>query len=155
MIFLENLARPILFLHLASAFALIGSMTHNLIVVIGYCRGRFVRRRQERLYVKISFWLYTAVFGLGALIYPVFRIRVRAEYFDQLLPAATGLFEAKEHWAAIGWAMFAAYYLLSRNFQPKEEKEKLFFYVPLCFLLHIMVWYMVIASFYLTTLEAV
>ena len=35
---------------------------------------------------------YIVSFVLGLLIYPVFRVKVRAEYFDGSLPWATGIF---------------------------------------------------------------
>jgi len=46
------------------------------------------------------------------------------------------LFEVKEHWGALGLAFLLVYYFLRRSFQPDEEREKLFFYIPLC-LLHL------------------
>jgi len=53
---------------------------------------------------------YIFSFVLGLLIYPVFRVKVRAEYFDQKLPWLTGLFEIKEYVSAIG--LFVAFVLL-------------------------------------------
>jgi len=53
---------------------------------------------------------YLLSFLLGLLIYPVFRIKVRAEYFDPKLPWLTGLFEIKEYVGAIG--LFIALVLL-------------------------------------------
>ena len=53
---------------------------------------------------------YLGTFILGLLIYPVFRIKVRAEYFDEKMPWLTGLFEIKEYVGAIG--LFIALVLL-------------------------------------------
>ena len=53
---------------------------------------------------------YIFSFLLGLLIYPVFRVKVRAEYFDLKLPWLTGLFEIKEYVGAIG--LFIALVLL-------------------------------------------
>ena len=58
----------------------------------------------------IGLWAYILTFVLGLLIYPVFKIRVRAEYFDRQLPWLTGLFEIKEYLSAIG--LFIALVLL-------------------------------------------
>ena len=58
----------------------------------------------------VGIWAYVLTFILGLLIYPVFRIKVRAEYFDFKLPWLTGLFEIKEYVAAIG--LFVALILL-------------------------------------------
>ena len=155
MIFLESLSRVLLFLHLVAAFALAGSMTHALILVVQYCRGKFRKKVLERLYVRIAFWCYVAVFSLGGLVYPTFRVRVRAAYFDPHLPWATGLFETKEHGAALGLGLFIACYLLRMNFDPETEREKLTFYAPLWFLLYVFVWYNIGVGYYLVTMRAV
>ena len=152
MVFLENFYSFLLLVHLFATFVLVGSMTHNLFRVVDYLRGKFNREKLELLYVKVSLWAYVIVYVIGALIYPAFRVRVRPD-FDQALPWATGLFEVKEHWGAVGLALFFVYYFLRKNFQPNNEKEKLFFYVPLCFLLNIILWYKVIVSCYLTLLK--
>ncbi len=153
MVFLEKLYNPLLLAHLFVTFVLIGAMTHNLFCVFGYLRGKFNRQKLELRYAKVSFWAYFIVYVIGALIYPAYRIYIRADYFDPQVPWATGLFEVKEHWGAIGLGMFLIYYILRRNFQPSEEKEKLFLYVPLCVLLNIIVWYKVVVGCYLTVLK--
>jgi len=152
MVFLENFYSFLLLVHLFATFVLVGSMTHNLFRVVDYLRGRFNREKLELLYVKVSLWAYVIVYIIGALIYPAFRVRIRPD-FDRDLPWATGLFEVKEHWGAVGLALFFVYYFLRKSFQPNNEKEKLFFYVPLCFLLNIILWYKVIVSCYLTLLK--
>ena len=53
---------------------------------------------------------YLGTFILGLLVYPVFRIKVRAKYFDAKMPWLTGLFEIKEYVGAIG--LFIALVLL-------------------------------------------
>ena len=153
MVFLENLYSPLLLAHLFVTFVLVGSMTHDLLIVAGYLRGKFGRQKLEWLYVRVSLWAYAVVYSIGALIYPAYRIYIRRDYFDPQLPWATGLFEVKEHWGAVGLAMFFAYYLLRRSFQPAEERDKLYLYVPLCILLNIVVWYKVIVGCYLTILK--
>ncbi|MDO8424847.1 MAG: hypothetical protein Q7S70_02815 [bacterium] len=71
----------------------------------------------------VGVWSYLAIFVLGLLIYPVFRIKVRAEYFDLKLPWLTGLFEIKEYISAIG--LFIALILLGYFYFLKvEESEK-------------------------------
>ena len=153
MVFLEHLYIPLLIAHLLVTFVLIGAMTHNLFCVVDYVQGKFNRQKLELRYAKVSFWAYVIVYIIGALIYPAYRIYIRANYFDPQLPWATGLFEVKEHWGAIGLGLFLIYYLLRRNFQPSEEKEKLYLYVPLCLLLNIIVWYKVVVGCYLTLLK--
>jgi hypothetical protein len=78
---------------------------------------------------------------------------VRGDLFDPQLPWATGLFEVKEHWGAVGLAMFFVYYFLRKSFQPREEKDKLFLYVPLCLLLNVILWYKIVVGCYLSLLK--
>ena len=153
MVFLESFYSPLLLAHLLATFLLVGAMTHNLIIVISYLRGKFGRQKLDWLYVRVSLWAYAVVYLIGALIYPAYRVHMRYEYFDKELPWATGLFEVKEHWGAVGLGMFFVYYLLRKSFQPSEEKDKLYLYVPLCVLLNVIVWYKVVVGCYLTLLK--
>ena len=105
MVFLENFYGLLLLAHLFATFVLVGSMTHNLLIVIGYVRGKFGRQKLELLYVKVSFWAYIIAYVLGVLIYPAFGVYIRGAYFDPQIPWATGLFEVKEHWGALGLAL--------------------------------------------------
>jgi hypothetical protein len=153
MVFLEKLYNPLLLAHLFITFVLVGAMTHNLFCIADYLQGKFNRQKLELRYAGVSFWAYVIIYVTGALIYPAFRIYIRADYFDPQLPWATGLFEVKEHWGAVGLGMFLVYYILRRNFKPSEEKEKLYLYVPLCLLLNIIVWYKIVFGCYLTLLK--
>jgi hypothetical protein len=128
-------------------------MTHNLLVVFGYLRGKFGRQKLELRYARWSLWSYTFVYVVGALIYPAFRVYIRGEFFDPQFPWATGLFEVKEHWGAMGLAMFFVYYYLRKSFKPSEEKQKLFLYAPLCLLLNIILWYKTIVGCYLSLMK--
>jgi hypothetical protein len=154
MVFLENFYELLLLVHLFATFILIGSMSHNLLYVAKYAQGKFGRQKQEFRYLKWAFWSYIFVYVIGAIIYPAFRVHIRGATFDPLLPWATGLFEVKEHWGAIGLAIFVVYYFLRKNFNPQEEKEKLFYiYMPLCLILNVILWYKVVVGCYLTLLK--
>ena len=153
MVFLESFYSPLLLAHLLVTFLLVGAMTHNLIIVIGYLRGKFGRQKLEWLYVRVALWAYGVVYLIGALIYPAYRIHMRQDYFEPNLRWANGLFEVKEHWGAVGLAMFFVCYLLRKSFQPSEERDKLYLYVPLCLLLNVIVWYKVVVGCYLTILK--
>ncbi len=155
MVFLEPFRKYLLFFHLVSTGVLLGALTHGLIVLVGYWRGKFSKRNLERLYVKVGFWAYVCVFVFGALVYPTFRVRVRYEYFDESLPWATGLFEVREHWAAIGLALFIALLFFRKHFNPEQERPKLFLYTALFSLIYLIVWYCTVFGYYLTTLRSV
>ncbi len=49
MVFLENVYEILLLVHLFATFVLVGGMTHNLLIVIGYVRGKFGRQKLEWL----------------------------------------------------------------------------------------------------------
>lgn len=109
MVFLEKFYEVLLLAHLFATIVLVGSMTHNLLIVVKYVRGKFGRQKLEWYYVRVSLWAYVIVYILGVLIYPAFRVYMRHHYFDSELLWATGLFEVKEHWGAVGLAMFFVY----------------------------------------------
>lgn len=153
MVFLEKFYEVLLLAHLFVTIVLVGSLTHNLLVVVKYVRGKFGRQKLELLYARVALWSYVIVYVLGALIYPAFRVYIRGQYFDPELPWATGLFEVKEHWGAVGLALFFVYYLLRKKMKPEQERDKLFFYAALCVLLNVIVWYKVVVGCYLSLLK--
>ncbi len=152
-VFLESLFPVLLLVHLGATFFMVGAMTHNLLCVVGYLKGRFGRRHLEKRYAGWFFWSYLAVYVIGAVVYPAYRVHIDAAYFRPSLPWATGLFEVKEHWAVIGLLMVAGYHYLRGNFDPKKDRGKLALYVPLCFLLNATVWYVLIAGCWATMLK--
>jgi hypothetical protein len=153
MVYFESFYKFLLIIHLIATFALLGCLTHNLVIVTGYLRGRFIRQNLEWLYLRLSFYFYIITYAVGILLYPAYGVHIRQPFFDKCLPWATGLFEVKEHWAALALALLIACYFLRRTFQPEKEKDKLFLYVPLCFLLNLIVWYKTIVGSLLTILK--
>lgn len=93
---------------------------------------------------------YLLSFILGLLIYPVFRIKVRAEYFDPQLPWLTGLFEIKEYVGAIG--LFIALVLLSYYYFFKigeAEKPIKQSFINLLFILFLITLFMTFVGIFL------
>jgi len=131
MVFLENLYSTLLLAHLFATFVLVGSMTHNLLCVVGYIRGKFGRQKLEWLYVKVSLWAYSIAYVIGALIYPAYRIHIRHEYFDPQLSWATGLFEVKEHWGQLVWGCFS-YFIFCAEVSNRLKKRKNYSSTCLC-----------------------
>ncbi|HLB72484.1 MAG TPA: hypothetical protein VJJ98_00545 [Sedimentisphaerales bacterium] len=152
-VFLEEYYNLLVVAHLLATIVLVGAMTHNLLIVLKYVWGKFGRKKLEYFYVKVSLWAYVVVYALGTLAYPAFSINTRMRLFDDKAPWATGLFEVKEHWGALGLAFLVVYYVLRRSFEPDEEKHKLWFYVPLCLLLNVILWYKVVVGCYLALLK--
>lgn len=98
----------------------------------------------------IGILAYLASFLLGLLIYPVFRIKVRAEYFDPQLPWLTGLFEIKEYVGAIG--LFVAlvllgYYLFFKIDQTEKPIKQSF--INLLFILFLITLFKAFVGIYL------
>jgi len=58
--------------------------------------------------------LFCLTFVLGGLLYPRYRIDVRPMLEDMQLRAANGMFESKEHFAAVGLGLLPAYWLFWR-----------------------------------------
>ncbi len=48
----------------------------------GYLRGRFSRHRGVKTFAALSLGLYLATFAVGNVIYPVYKVNVRAQYLD-------------------------------------------------------------------------
>lgn len=158
MIIFESVARPLLFLHLIAAACAAGAAVHLAIRVWGYLRGRVIKIPHEKLYAHLLLVSYGSCYALGAVVYPTFRIRVRAEYFDRLLPWATGLFEIKEHFATIGLTAVVGAWLLARHLpHPAERAARrwLPLYAGLVGLVLAVVAYNIWSGWYLTTLKAV
>lgn len=86
MVFLESFGRPLLVIHAVAACVLVAATTHHVVWCRGYLRGEFKRVRGEKRFAIICSAAYVTAFLLGSLLYPSYKVRVRAEYFDN--PAA-------------------------------------------------------------------
>jgi hypothetical protein len=160
-IFLESLARPLLLCHAIAAAVLVGATTHHLLWVRHYVWGRYGQVKAEKRFATICAVTFLVTFIGGNLLYPTYKVRVRAEYFDN--PAAISeevklrvaqhelvgvkprsaptvvaslspiarLFDIKEHWVALGCAVSVALWLLSRRLHPREDRRVLPLYVAL------------------------
>ncbi|PIZ00239.1 hypothetical protein COY62_03700 [bacterium (Candidatus Howlettbacteria) CG_4_10_14_0_8_um_filter_40_9] len=125
MLFLENISSILLGIHLVTAIvSLIALLAAFSYIVLA-------SNKDWKTGVKASIlgaWGYIVTFVLGLLIYPVFRVKVRAADFDKVRPWATGIFEVKEHIGAI--ALFAAIAVIvlagSTNDKSEDNRKKLF-----------------------------
>jgi hypothetical protein len=151
-IFLERWARPLLIVHAVAAAVLVAAATHHIVWLRGYFRRDFARYKGERRFALITAIAFVSTFLVGNLLYPTYKVRVRAEFFDN--PAAVAaevklrsqltsprdvpslspiarLFDIKEHWVAIGCAASLVLLLLSRLAHPREEGRTLLLYLGL------------------------
>ena len=135
MLFLEEIARPLLSFH----------MFISLIALAALGFSAYLMYKQNAIDwnsgVKAA-WLgtlaYIASFFLGLVIYPVFRVNVRANYFDKSLQWATAIFEIKEHVAALSFfaalALMALLLSLKKNEPSQVHKQFAINMVVLLFL---------------------
>jgi hypothetical protein len=123
--------RALLVVHAVTASVLVASATHHLI----WC----LRRRGTRLFAVVAATAYAATFLLGLVMYPSYKMHVRAEYFDRAgsgLAWVARLFDIKEMWMLVGVAIAGAVLLLSRQTEPRARP----LYIGLSTLLFVSVW---------------
>jgi hypothetical protein len=82
MTFAQEHARWLLLLHTALAVAAVGAATHLALWMRFYWKGQLGRHRAIRKFAVISLGLHFAAFLAGNVIYPTYRIAVRAEYLE-------------------------------------------------------------------------
>ncbi len=82
MIVFESLARPLLVCHAIAAAVLVGATTHHLLWCRHYLVGRYNQQKAERRFATICAVAFVSTFIFGNLLYPTYKVRVRAEYFD-------------------------------------------------------------------------
>ncbi len=145
-VWLEGAAPALLIVHALAGIALLGSTTHNAVLLVGYLRGRFGRVKLEKLYVRIQLAAYLATFLLGSVIYPAYRIYVRAAVFDRHAVWASNLFDIKENLAAMGLPLVVAFALLSRTIAPRRGEPWMPVYTVMGLSLAALVWIVFLAG---------
>lgn len=78
----ESAARWLLVLHTALGVAAVGAATHLVIWMRAYLRGAGARHRAVRRFAWLSLALHGAAFVAGNLMYPTYRVEVRAAYLE-------------------------------------------------------------------------
>lgn len=107
-------------LHVLVSVALIGAVTHQAFSVArkqapgpqGFV-ARF-RNVNSMTFTNAIVILYVAASVLGGVLYPRYRVDVRPILEDMQLRGANGLFEIKEHFAAVALGMLPAFWLVWR-----------------------------------------
>ncbi len=107
-------------LHVLVSVALIGAVTHQAFSVarkpVAGPQGFVARFRNvnSMTFTNAIVLLYFVSSILGGLLYPRYRVDVRPILEDLQLRGANGLFEIKEHFAAVGLGMLPAFWLVWR-----------------------------------------
>ena len=110
----------LLIVHGLLAVALLGAITHQVVAVwwpVRATAGTFVtkfRAVSSTSYVSAIVVLYLLTMLLGAIIYTHYTISARIAIIQLQLWKPYGLFEIKEHFAALGLAILPAYWYFWR-----------------------------------------
>jgi hypothetical protein len=78
----ETAARWMLVLHTALGVAAVGAATHLVLWSREFLRGKFGRLRAVRRFAWILLAVQSAAFVAGNVMYPTYRIEVRAAYLE-------------------------------------------------------------------------
>ena len=113
----------LLILHGLLAVALLGAITHQALAVLSTApatngRWTFISRFRSvdaTAYATPIVVLFAVTTLGGALLYPQYRVDVRPALEDMQNVAANGVFEIKEHLAAIGLGLLPSYWLFWRR----------------------------------------
>lgn len=148
----------LLILHGLLAVVLLGAITHQALSVSTLAPGAngrwsfFDRFRgvDGTAYTMPIVVLFTVTAIGGGLLYPQYRIDVRPALEDTQNVAANGVFEIKEHLAAIGVGLLPAYWLFWRRPQTAETAAPRRY---LTWLLAFFVWWSFIAGHVLNNIR--
>ncbi len=89
--------------HAIAGGVLTGAAIHNGILAYGSLKGgKGGSPRLRRLYPRVMGVAWILVMVLGLLVYPTFRVDVRAAFLDAGAPWVVWLFELKEHGVGLG-----------------------------------------------------
>ncbi|MEK7866174.1 MAG: hypothetical protein AAB434_05780 [Planctomycetota bacterium] len=141
MIFAEALARPLLVLHAVLAAATAGAVTHDLVFLRLAIRrgGRYVQ--VHRLFTHLALLLAGATMLVGSVVYPTYRIRVRAEFLEKANPAVPFVFDLKENLGTLVLAVLLAYVFLLRRQGLAEDRWIRATYGLLSWTAFLLVWF--------------
>ena len=115
----------LLILHALLAIALIGAITHQAVSTFRRpatphsFAGRYANVTGAH-YTNAIIVMFVATAILGDLVYPQYRLDIRTALEDLNLRPANGVFEMKEHFAAVGLFMLPAYWLFWQTPLKKE-----------------------------------
>jgi hypothetical protein len=111
-VLLEQAARPLLLLHAVLGFTAVFAATHLAVYALLTLRGRGLSG------LRRFSWIAPAAaapqFALGLLLYPAYRVHVRAADLDRSAPFVAQLFDLKEHLAALGVVLVLAAAAIAR-----------------------------------------
>ena len=112
-LFLQTWGPLLVVLHTLGAIVLSGSSVHQALLSIQLLRRKQVRFGLLRIYALTTLCAYLATTLVGALLYPRYRVLIRALFLDRHAPWAANLFDWKENVATIGLPLAVGALLLA------------------------------------------
>lgn len=112
-LFLQTWGPLLVVLHTLGAIVLSGSSVHQALLSIQLLRRKQVRFGLLRIYALTTLCAYLATTLAGTLLYPRYRVLIRALFLDRHAPWAANLFDWKENVATIGLPLAVGALLLA------------------------------------------
>jgi hypothetical protein len=148
----------ILICHLLVALVLLGAVTHQAISLLWPAKGgqaslvRSYRAVRSNLYTNVVIVLFIVTVVFGSLLYPQYRISVLTFLTVIHIRYFGGLFELKEHFAAIGLGLLPLYWLLWKKLPLTEHVRPR---AVVTTLLAFFVWYNLLVGHIINNLKGV
>lgn len=120
-VFLSEHAPLWLVVHALGAAALLGSAAHVAVMSLRSGRSAPTATNGRHASWLAGLLLFTTLTGM--LLYPHFRVNVRAAFLDEQAPWATRLFELKEHLAVFVLPLSLSFWALSRQRAAPRVRE--------------------------------
>ena len=148
------MATFVVILHGLVAVVLLGGITHQTMSIVLPSRNKVgifsaFRAVSGTVYTNANIVLFLATAFLGATVYPAYRIGVRTYLENARLYSATGSFELKEQFVAIGLGLLPFYWLLWRRPEAAGKVARIAVTVILCFI----VWYGFLVGHFLNNIR--
>lgn len=154
-VFLFGARRLLVVLHAAGSIVLVGAATHHALQMRHYLRGRFARAALEKTWAKVVSVAYVITFAIGALLYPSYRVHVRAFHLDRSAPGYAMLFDVKEVYASLALVLAIALGATALSLEPAKAPHLAKVYAATSLVVCAVVWFNVIAGLLVVSVRGV
>lgn len=114
-VFLQSWGSLLVVVHTLSSIVLCGASGHQAVLAIQLLRRRRVRLPLLTTYGWTTLLSYLSTMLAGVLLYPRYRILIRAMFLDRYAPWASNLFDFKENFATLGLPLAVGALLIARS----------------------------------------
>ena len=112
-VFLQSWGPLLVVTHSLSSIVLCGASVHQVVLAMLAWKGRSPRRQLLRVYSVTTLLSYLVTVFVGALLYPRYRVFIRALFLDRHAAWAANLFDLKENLATLGFPLAVGALLLA------------------------------------------